>query len=360
MDTVSVAPSVVRARTRLASRLPSLALVLFIALAGSAWAQERPTWVVEPGSGALVEPFAFPSSIQRADAALVVTCDTAAPEGLNVGVIFGSYGVPVPPEVDVLVRRDREAPRRAPWLTDEASSGLPRYFEEVSAILADLRAGGTFAVRVFLFQGVDDAAQPTFQFDVGGFAAVERDVDCATAGNATDDPFADVGATPSTLAPSAPAAPSTPGRRGAGSTPSAAATTGEWSIDPSSELFSYSDGQGRLFGFICGASDDGTPVIFLDLPGVPVASSDGIARFDFARAGGSGDTASWNFVDVGDGLYVTDTVATDDIAFKLLPDDGPEPWNTLVVGVTGGAGAVLVVPGEDLVAQFYTSLTCVR
>jgi hypothetical protein len=317
--------------------------------------------VVEPGSGAIVEPFAFPASIQRSDAALVVTCDSQAPEGLNVGVVFGAYGVTVPAEVDVLVRRDRDAPRRAPWLTDQATNGLPRYFEEVSAILADLRTGGSFAVRVFLFPGVDDASQPTFQFDVDGFAAVERDLGCGGAAGTTGDPFADVGAPPSTSTPSAPAAPATPGRSGAGSPSGAAGGSGSWSLDPSSELFGYTDAQGRTFGFICGVNDDGTPAIFLDLPGVRVTpTADGLARFDFARASGVGGSASWNFAVVSEGLFVTDTVATEDIGLKLLPATDTAPWNTVVVGVTGGAGSVMVVPGEDVVAEFYTSLVCVR
>jgi hypothetical protein len=417
--------------------------------------------------------------------------------------------VPLPSRLDVLVRIDRQPPRRAEWVTNEDTLALPAYFDEVTNILNDLRAGTTFAARLFLFGGVEDAAQPTFQFDVTGFAEVERQLGCGSAASAGDDPFAappsapapsdpgtaapsasglptaswevlgsgpetlaiadggrgatliatcevesslpialvliddgpaagrsfsvrfadgdvleldDVGdglyqvvpagipalggtqvliagsdpsgfdvtavfpdgsealllrasggdgfyaawdalpctGQPASEAPAPQPAPSTPGRSGAGSPSASAVGSGSWSLDPTADLFGYTDAQGRTFGFICGVTDDGTPAIFLDLPGVPVAASDGLARFDFARASGVGGSARWNFAVVSDGLFVTDTVATDDIAFKLLPDTDADPWNTVVVGVAGGAASVMVVPGEDLVAEFYTRLTCVQ
>jgi hypothetical protein len=483
---------------------PALALVLLALVAGTVTAQARPGWVVQDDV-ASVEPFAAPAQIAASDASLVVACDADAPDGVNVAMFVGSYAVPLPARLDVLVRIDRQPPRRAEWVTNQETLALPAYFDEVTNILTDLRSGTTFAARVFLFGGVDDAAQPTFQFDVTGFAAIERQLGCGSAGSAADDPFTaappapsvpaapaapsgsglptapwevlgtgsaafaiadggrgasliatcevesqlpialvlfdegssvpdrafsvrfaagdvlevvDVGdglyqivpagipalgatevliagtdpngfdvtavfadgsetgllraaggegffaawdalpctGTPASDAPASPS-PSTPGRSDAGSTPTGA---GAWTLDPTGEFFGYTDARGRTFGFICGVNEDGTPAIFLELPGVSVPSSDGIARFDFARASGVGGSAAWNFAAVGDGLYLTDLVATDDIAFKLLPDGDADPWNTVVVGVSGGAAAVMVVPGEELVANLYTRLVCVQ
>jgi hypothetical protein len=181
----------------------------------------------------------------------------------------------------------------------------------------------------------------------------------------------DAGAAATAPVPEAPARPARPSRSGAGSsqpapppTPAqpaapAASASGTWEIDASSELFSYQDGA-RSLGFVCGVSDDGSPVIFLSLPDLSIPSdANGIAVFRFARSDGSLGSADWNFLDVGDGLFVTDEIATDDIGLKLLPNDGSDVWNTVVVSLPGAAGSpLLVVPGAPRVAELLGRLTC--
>ena len=172
-------------------------------------------------------------------------------------------------------------------------------------------------------------------------------------------------------APAAPARPARPSRSGAGSSqapppaapaqPStpAASASGVWEIDASDELFSYQDGA-RGLGFVCDVSEDGAPVIFLSLPDLTIPrDANGIAAFRFARSDGSLGVADWNFLDVGDGLFVTDDVATDDIGLKLLPDDGSDVWNTVVVSLPSAPGTpLLVVPGAPRVAELFGRLTC--
>ena len=151
-----------------------------------------PGWTLTPDrSAAYVEAFAFPGSIRQADTGLAVVCDERAPSGLNARAWFGVFpGATLPTELEVLVRRDREAPRREPWITDGVDFGTPRYFEEVDRVLDDWRRGGTFALRLFLFAAVPDDQQPTYQFAVDGFAEVEAQLAC----QAPDDPFADLAA----------------------------------------------------------------------------------------------------------------------------------------------------------------------
>jgi hypothetical protein len=172
-------------------------------------------------------------------------------------------------------------------------------------------------------------------------------------------------------APEAPARPSRPSRSGAGSSQPApppapaqpaapaASASGSWEIDASSELFSYQDGA-RAFGFVCGVSEDGAPVAFLSLPDLAIPSdANGVATFRFVRSDGSLGTVDWNFLDVGDGLFLTDDVATDDIGLKLLPNEGSDVWNTVVVSLPSAPGTpLLVVPGSPRVAELFGRLTC--
>lgn len=190
----------------------------------------------------------------------------------------------------------------------------------------------------------------------------------ANAAGAFQLPDADAAA-PAPAEP-APTRPSRPSRSGAGSSQAAPpppttqpnasdAGGGAWEIDPSAELFSYQEGA-RELGYVCGVSEDGAPVIFLSLPDVTVPSdADDIAVFRFARADGSLGASDWNFLDVGDGLFVTDDVATDDISVQLLPDEGESAWNTVVVSLPSGSGGpLLVVPGSPRVAELFGRLTC--
>ena len=181
----------------------------------------------------------------------------------------------------------------------------------------------------------------------------------------------DADATAAAPVPEAPPRPSRPSRSGAGSsqaspppTPAqpaapAASASGTWEIDASAELVSYQDGA-RSLGFACGVSEDGAPVIFLSLPDLTIPSdANGIAAFRFVRSDGSLGSADWNFLDVGDGLFVTDDVATDDIGLKLLPDEGSDVWNTVVVSLPSAPGTpLLVVPGAPRVAELFGRLTC--
>jgi hypothetical protein len=474
------------------------ALLLPWLLVAFAAGQSRPGWVVQDGV-ASVEPFAAPARIVASDASLVVACDADAPDGLNVAMFVGSYDVPLPERLDVLVRIDRQPPRRAEWITNQDTLALPAYFDEVTNVLDDLRSGATFAARLFLFGGVEDAAQPTFQFDVSGFTEVERRLGCGAAGAAGGDPFADAPASPAPPAPPPPPAPPAPGRSatpggalpvtpwsvaGSGRDTTAVATGGDASLlatceyesqlpialvlldggpaagrafslrfeggdvldlvdlgeglfqivpagvpalggtglliaaaaadgfdvravfadgsevtllraaggdgffaawdalpctgasDPSGEAgaaagwrleldggaVSYRDARGRGMGFLCSETDDGPqPVIYLELPGVPVtANGAGLADFVVARANGTAGPDTWTFADAGDGFYLTDLVATDDIGLKLLPDPGSDVWNTVTFALPGGSGPVLTVPGASRVAELFGQLSCVR
>lgn len=150
-----------------------------------------------------------------------------------------------------------------------------------------------------------------------------------------------------------PATPSTP------STPAPSGASGTWQLGDQAGVLTYQAGA-RAFGFVCNAGPDTPPVVYLQLPDVSVSSSaDDIASFEFARANGTLGTVSWNFLDLGDGLFVTDDVATDDIVDKLIPDQDSTQWNTVVVGVPG-QGGVLSVSGEPLVADLFLQLACIQ
>lgn len=213
------------APSRTAQPLPVVALVVALALLGAASAQGRPTWVLGADATlAYVEAYAFPTGVAQVDTGIFVVCDDEAPNGLNVYLWTGTFGVRPADQVEGLVRREQDTPRRHPFLTFGANldRAAPLYFSDVDLFLDDLRRGGSMAVRLMLFAGAAEASQPTYQYDVSGFPAVEAQLRCppptagapAPAAPAPVDPFAsprtgaaapDPFAAPATPAPPAPA-----------------------------------------------------------------------------------------------------------------------------------------------------------
>lgn len=336
--------------------LPLLTLLVTLFM-GLAFAQDRPAWLVEDGS-AVLQPFAHPASIQASDAALIVACDANAPEGLNVGLVFGSYGVAVPGEVDVLVRRDRDPPRRAVWFTDEATTGLPRSFAEVGNLLADLRFGGVLAVRVFLFGGVEDAQQPTFQFGVGDFGAVERQLGCSSAA-AADDPFADApSAQPATPAPAAPApaAPSTPAApaapsRGGSAAPAASAVAWDVMGSGRDRLAFAADADATLIGTCEYETQLPIAVLILE-PGAPTAGRPFTVRF--------GAAGPYDAVDQGDGFYQVavqgDFLAAGDALFSA--GQSPAGFDLIATFADGSQVVLLQAAGGESFLAAWSALPC--
>jgi hypothetical protein len=95
--------------------------------------------------------------------------------------------------IEVLVRREADAIRSGRWTLDESETTLRAATAERSSLLADLRRGGNVALRIVSDPALG-AAQPTFQFAVDGFAAVEAHLDCLRVGSTAParDPFAAV------------------------------------------------------------------------------------------------------------------------------------------------------------------------
>lgn len=274
-------------------------------------------------------------------------------------VIIASSTVRNAGESGVNLRDDARGEVRDSRIEDSAVNGIDAQdAARVTVIDTVLAGNASYGVRI------DGNARHDLQgvtYDGNGAGPfVLPNVDAAAA------------ATPAESAPARPSRPSRSGAGGASSTPPpapapstpapsapSANATGSWSLNAAGDVVSYVDGD-RELGFVCAGAADDPPVIFLVLPGVPVAvDGEGIASFGFARANGSLGSANWNFLDLGDGFFATDDVATDDIALRLLPDDDPTAWNTVVVSVAG-QGAVLVVPGELRVAELYGQLVCVQ
>ena len=164
-------------------------------------------------------------------------------------------------------------------------------------------------------------------------------------------------ALPCNAAEPAPTASSSPSSSSASPAPAPSSQVAAWTLlEGAAEIF-YAANDGRGFGFACGFSDSGDPVAYLYLPDVSVPTQDGRAQFTFQRANGSSTPDTWNFVGLGEGYFLTDETATDDVGLKLLPDEGSDVWNDLVVSLPGQA-PLLIVPGSDRVAELFGRLTC--
>lgn len=144
-------------------------------------AAQASTWgLFDDRTGMSLEATVVPDEGNTSYAGLVVFCDADAIDGLNVDVIFGQFDEPVPDEFDVWTRLDDEDVRVMPFVFDWTwfDSGYPLFYEDVSAMLADLDKGGTLYLRAFLFDDRADADQPTYTFEVTGFAAAASQLAC--------------------------------------------------------------------------------------------------------------------------------------------------------------------------------------
>jgi hypothetical protein len=182
------------------------AAIAAVAVLSVTWGQGLGSWAVDgAGRGAVLEAFAYPAGVAAEDVALIVFCDADVPGGLNVNVWLGRpTGVAWPTSFEAATRRDQDAVRRDRWSSDGDRLAAPFDYGEVGRVIDDLRRGGSFAVRAFVLEGVDDAAQPTYQFSVDGFAVAERQLGCA--GEAPPTP-------PAASPPPAPTPPAAPPSR---------------------------------------------------------------------------------------------------------------------------------------------------
>jgi hypothetical protein len=168
--------------------------------ASLAFAQDG-AWVVFPeedpfspvGLGAAyVEPFSHPDTVQQSDTGLVVACDPAAPDGYELYVWIGAHPMPAKDPragtIEVLTRRDADEVRTTLWSVVGSNDTVVLASERVRELLMDdLRRGGVLSLRV-LTDPPRGALQPTFQFDVDGFAAVEAALACAEVGRRASQP----------------------------------------------------------------------------------------------------------------------------------------------------------------------------
>ena len=349
----------------------SLAVLAALLLAPFALAQSAPSWVLgADGNGAYVEAFSYPGSMTQEDTAIFVICDPDAPSGLTVWLWIGSNVAP-PEEAEGLVRLGQGEIQRYTWFVFGADGdrATPKLYADLERLLADLRTGGTMAIRLMLTPGAPDANQPTFQYDVSGFAEVERQLTCgAAAAPAAPDPFGAAPADPFAAAPtpaapstpSPPAAPGTPRSRAAApptasapaaaeplpplpppsqmAPPQAAVPSADWYLSPDMVDVSI-EGAGSIFGFAC--FQDGTIAAYLVVSGVEVVS-DAQERtfFTFVYDGPRAATDELVFFHLGDGLYAVDSTAAQLIAFAIEANDRVRVSydGTLIVEAPGGEG----------------------
>jgi hypothetical protein len=173
-------------------RLLLVSLVAFVPTVASA--QSTPTWVVMPGSdsfsraglgSAYVEAFSHPDTMTQLETGIFVACDPSSTDGYDVFVWIGAHPMPgkdaVAGTVEVVTRRSAEGVRATTWLLDEGDTTIRALGPARAGMLEDLRFGGTLSLRVQSDPGVG-AEQPTFEFAIDGFAAVEASLGCAQIG----------------------------------------------------------------------------------------------------------------------------------------------------------------------------------
>ena len=130
----------------------------------------------------------------------------------------------------------------------------------------------------------------------------------------------------------------------------APAAASDWFLFPNETEIAF-DAADRTLGFVC--LDGGDFAAYLNLPGVPVATDDGLATFGFAYEGFGGfldSTDEWLFVDLGDGLYATDTTTSYLIVFGL-------EFNDAVV-VSHAGVALLEAPGGEGLSVLTQRMPC--
>jgi hypothetical protein len=169
-------------------RLLLVSLVAFMPTVASA--QIAPTWVVMPESdnfsraglgSAYVEAFTHPDTMTQLETGIFVACDPGSVDRYDVFVWIGEHPMPgkdtVAGTIEVVTRRDAEGVRSTTWLLDEGDTTIRALGPARAGMLDDLRLGGTLSLRVQSDPGLG-AEQPTFQFAVDGFGAVEAALGC--------------------------------------------------------------------------------------------------------------------------------------------------------------------------------------
>ena len=185
---------------------PRSIAVAFVTLATVAVGHAQPsapTWVVGDGI-AYVEAYRFPDTMEQVDTAFFLICEPSLPGGIDVLVWFGRQaGAPRTGTIEVLTRRDQDAPRRSTWqLYGDGDRAHPLDEAHLGGLVADVIDGGDLAVRVIAVPGLSESAQPTFQYALGGVESLVAALPCLMPGTepSSQDPFA--------LAPASPASPS--------------------------------------------------------------------------------------------------------------------------------------------------------
>ncbi len=146
---------------------------------------------------AYVEAFRHPAYMEQIDTGLFVACDPAADDGFEL-YLWTQEGRmpalnPATQTLSVLTRRGQDAVRSQPWRVIDFGDGYQEVFADPAtraALFDDLRRGGVLAIRLESDPSLG-AAQPTFEFLVDGFAAVEATLAvCASQRMPARDPFA--------------------------------------------------------------------------------------------------------------------------------------------------------------------------
>jgi hypothetical protein len=182
-----------RLRARAGASLLVALLALTFSALGLTMGQVAPTWVVtldddpfsDSGLGAAyVEAFAYPEGMSQIDTGLFVACEPSQVDHYEIFVWIGMHPMPArdafADTIEVLTRREADAVRTDAWRLGDGLSLVYAPEAARAALLDDLRRGGTLALRVLTDPALG-ARQPTFQFVVDGFAAVEEALDCANA-----------------------------------------------------------------------------------------------------------------------------------------------------------------------------------
>ncbi len=181
-----------------------IASIVATAVAQPAWVVDATTDAFNVSEGstgwAYVEAFAFPAGMEQRNTGLFVVCDVEAPDGYAAFVWLGTPAIPAldpfDRTVEMLLRRDQDPVRTTRWTVLEGGSATVAFADDAlrAVLFEDLALGGTLAVRLMSDPGLG-SQQPTFQFQVDGFDAVQAlpcaEQAAAARAAAASDPFAD-------------------------------------------------------------------------------------------------------------------------------------------------------------------------